>query len=55
MALLANILGCLLYTSKSGSDEEKIVILSRWLSNPDQLVIAVISALGIRFDYFHVR
>jgi superfamily II DNA helicase RecQ len=53
--LLANILGCLLYTSKSGSDEEKAAILSGWLSNPDQPVIAATSTLGIRFDYPYVR
>ena len=55
MALLANTLGCLSYTFKSGSDEEKAAILSGWLSNPDQLAIAATSALGIGFDYPHVR
>ena len=55
MALLANTLGCPSYTSESGSDEEKAAILSGWLSNPDQPAIAATSALGIRFDYPHVR
>ena len=55
VALLANALGCPSYTSKSGSDEEKAAILSGWLSNRDQPAIAATSALGIGFDYPHVR
>ena len=55
VALLANTLGCPSYTSESGSDEEKAAILSGWLSNPDQPAIAATSALGIGFDYPHVR
>ncbi|TVY22340.1 hypothetical protein LHYA1_G009105 [Lachnellula hyalina] len=35
VALLANMLGCLLYTAKSRLDKEKAAILSRWLSNAD--------------------
>jgi hypothetical protein len=35
MVLLADTLGYLLYTSKSGSDEEKVAILFEWLSNLD--------------------
>ncbi|TVY33054.1 hypothetical protein LSUB1_G008899, partial [Lachnellula subtilissima] len=35
VVLLANMLGCLLYTSKSGLDKKKAAILSRWLSNID--------------------
>ena len=54
MALLANTLGCPSYTSESGLDEEKAAILSGWLFNLDQPVIAATSALGIGFDYPHV-
>jgi superfamily II DNA helicase RecQ len=55
VALLADMLGCLLYISESGSDEEKTVILSRWLFNQDQPAIIATSALGIGFDYPYVR
>jgi superfamily II DNA helicase RecQ len=55
VVLLTNILGCLLYTSKSGLDEEKAAILGGWLSNRDQPAIAATSTLGIGFDYPHVR
>jgi superfamily II DNA helicase RecQ len=55
VALLASTLGCPSYTAASGSDEEKAVILSKWLSNPDQPAIAATSTLGIGFDYPHVR
>ena len=54
MALLANTLGYSSYTSESGSDKEKAVILSGWLSNLDQSVITIISTLGIGFNYPHV-
>ena len=55
MALLTNTLGYLSYTSESGLNEEKAAILSRWLSNPDQPVIAATSTLGIGFDYPYIR
>ncbi|KAE8445097.1 hypothetical protein EG329_013812, partial [Mollisiaceae sp. DMI_Dod_QoI] len=55
VALLANTLGCPSYTSESGSDEEKAAILARWLFDRDQLAIAATFALGIGFDYPHVR
>jgi superfamily II DNA or RNA helicase len=55
VALLANTLGYSSYTSESGSDEKKAAILSGWLSNLDQPAIAATSALGIGFDYPHVR
>lgn len=55
VALLADMLGCASYTSESGSDQEKAAILSQWLSNPDQPAIAAPSALGIGFDYPHIR
>lgn len=52
---LYELLQCLAYTSKSGSEEEKGVILSRWLNNPDQPVIAATSALGAGFDYPYIQ
>ena len=55
MATLADILDCLLYMSESGSKEEKAAILSKWLANNDKPVIVATSALGIGFDYPHVR
>ena len=55
VAMLADILGCPSYTSESGSDEEKAAILSKWLADKEQPVIAATSALGNGFDYPHVR
>jgi hypothetical protein len=55
VALLADLLQCPSYTSESGSEEEKAAIISGWLDNRDQPVIAATSALGIGFDYPHVR
>jgi hypothetical protein len=54
IAQLIDILKYLLYMLKSGTEEEKTIIISGWLSNRDQPVIIVISALGIRFDYPYV-
>jgi superfamily II DNA helicase RecQ len=53
--MLADILQCLLYTSKSRSKEEKAAILSKWLSSKDKLVIAATSALSIGFNYPYVQ
>jgi superfamily II DNA helicase RecQ len=55
VALLADLLQCPSYTSKSGTKEEKAAIISGWLGNRDQPVIVATSALGIRFDYPHVQ
>lgn len=55
VAQLADILKCPSYTSKSGTEEEKAAIISGWLGNRDQPVIVATSALGIGFDYPHVR
>jgi Lhr-like helicase len=52
---LAELLGCDTYTSASGTDEEKGVMLSEWIVNPEQPVIVATSALGVGFDYPHVR
>jgi len=55
VALLAELLQCLSYTFESGSEEEKAAILSGWIASQDQPVIAATSALGIGFDYPHIR
>ncbi|KAH7385148.1 P-loop containing nucleoside triphosphate hydrolase protein [Cadophora sp. MPI-SDFR-AT-0126] len=55
VAQLADILKCPLYTSRSGTEEEKAAIISGWLGNRDQPVIVATSALGIGFDYPFVR
>ena len=55
VALLATLLQCPSYTSKSGTEEEKAAIISGWLGNRDQPVIVATSALGIGFDYPYIR
>ncbi|RAL65544.1 hypothetical protein DID88_001109 [Monilinia fructigena] len=52
---VAELMDCPLYTSESGTIREKGEIIQRWLSNPHQPVIAATSALGIGFDYPHIR
>ncbi|KAF7880786.1 uncharacterized protein EAF01_000538 [Botrytis porri] len=52
---VAELMNCPLYTSESGTVREKGEIIQRWLSNPQQPVIAATSALGIGFDYPHIR
>jgi hypothetical protein len=48
VAQLADLLQYPLYTSESGSDEEKAAILSQWIADKDQPVIIATSALGMR-------
>ena len=48
-------LKCAAFTSELGSEQEKAAILSHWLSDCNQPVIVASSALGIGFDYPHVR
>ncbi len=55
VARLADLLGCPTYTSQSGTDVEKAAIISGWLGNREQPAIAATSALGIGFDYPHIR
>ena len=52
---LGEILQCPVYTSKSGTAEEKAAILARWLENPNQPAIAATSALGLGLDYPYIR
>jgi hypothetical protein len=52
---LGEILQCPVYTSASGTAEEKAVLLAGWLQARDQPAIAATSALGLGFDYPYVR
>jgi hypothetical protein len=52
---LATILQCPSYTSESGTEEERGIIISQWIANSGQPAIIATSALGIGFDYAHVR
>jgi superfamily II DNA helicase RecQ len=52
---LATMLKCPSYTSESGSKEERAIIISQWIGNSGQPAIIATSALGIGFDYTHVR
>jgi len=52
---LATMLKCPSYTFESGSEEERAVIISQWIGNSGQPAIVATSALGIGFDYAHVR
>jgi superfamily II DNA helicase RecQ len=55
VSLLAESLGCPSYTSESGTEDVKAAILSSWIADIRQPVIVATSALGIGFDYPHVR
>jgi superfamily II DNA helicase RecQ len=55
VSLLAESLGCPSYTSESGTEDVKAAILSSWIADKGQPVIVATSALGIGFDYSHVR
>jgi superfamily II DNA helicase RecQ len=52
---LADLLGCPSYTSKSGTEEEKKLIIIQWLSTPTQPAIVATSALGLGFDHPSIR
>ena len=52
---LGELLGCPTYTSESGSEEEKGAIIAGWLGDAQLPVIAATRALGVGFDYPHVR
>lgn len=52
---LGELLGCLTYTSKSGSEDEKAAILRVWLGRAEQPAIVATGALGVGFDYLFVR
>ncbi|KAK3935784.1 hypothetical protein QBC46DRAFT_367343 [Diplogelasinospora grovesii] len=55
VAKLADLLGCLSYTSESGTEEEKEAIIQQWLGATGPPAIIATSALGVGFDYPHVR
>ncbi|KAM0716825.1 hypothetical protein Q7P37_007628 [Cladosporium fusiforme] len=52
---LAETLSCDMYTSKSGTDEEKDKALKRWTADPDRPYMVATTALAEGFDYPHVR
>lgn len=52
---LADMLACPSYTSDSGTEEEKLAIIERWLTAADSPIIVATSALGPGFDYAHIR
>lgn len=52
---LADMLGCALYTSKSGMAEEKKKILADWIGSSDRPYIVATAAFAEGFDYPHVR
>lgn len=52
---VAELLCCPLYTSKSGDEAAKEYIISSWLNNHNCPCIVATSALGIGFDYAHIR
>ncbi|RGP78560.1 telomere-associated recq-like helicase [Fusarium longipes] len=43
------------YTADSGTEEEKLAIIKRWLTAADSPIIMATSALGPGFDYAHIR
>ncbi|PQE10617.1 hypothetical protein CJF32_00009743 [Rutstroemia sp. NJR-2017a WRK4] len=55
VAQLAELLAYPTYMSISGTEEEKAAIITGWLGDRDQPVIAATSALGPGFDYPFVR
>jgi superfamily II DNA helicase RecQ len=52
---LADMLACPSYTADSGTEEEKLAIIKRWLTAADSPIIVATSALGPGFDYAHIR
>ncbi|RKK44596.1 hypothetical protein BFJ69_g18316, partial [Fusarium oxysporum] len=49
------IIYCPSYTAESGTEEEKMAIIERWLTAADSPIIVATSALGPGFDYPHIR
>lgn len=52
---MKDLIDCPVYTSDIGSDEDKAAVIESWLSNQSKPVIAATAALGVGFDYPHVR
>ncbi|KAK3684401.1 hypothetical protein LTR37_020307 [Vermiconidia calcicola] len=52
---LANLIGCAVYTAKSGTTEEKNEALETWTRSCSQACIVATAALAEGFDYAHVR
>ncbi|KAF4449203.1 telomere-associated recq helicase [Fusarium austroafricanum] len=55
VAELADMLGCPSYTAKSGTEEEKMAIIERWLTAANSPIIVATSALGPGFNYPHIQ
>ena len=55
VARLAEMLGCAAYSSESGSEADKAAIIQDWICGKASPVIVATSALGVGFDYPHVR
>jgi superfamily II DNA helicase RecQ len=43
-----------MYILRSRTEKEKAAIISEWLNNKDQPIIAAIFTLRIRFDYSYI-
>jgi superfamily II DNA or RNA helicase len=52
---LGELLDCPVYTSESGSWEQKAALIRDWLANSEQPVLVATTALGSGFDYPYVR
>jgi superfamily II DNA helicase RecQ len=52
---LADLIGCAVYTAKSGTTEEKNEALETWTRSCSQPCIVATAALAEGFDYAHVR
>jgi hypothetical protein len=51
---LAELLNCLVYTTKVSIAKEKEELLRMWLATPEQPYIIVILALSTGFNYIHI-
>jgi len=53
--VLGELLECPVYTSASGTWEEKAVLIRDWLANREQPALVATTALGPGFDYPYIR
>jgi Orsellinic acid/F9775 biosynthesis cluster protein D/Helicase conserved C-terminal domain/DEAD/DEAH box helicase len=53
--MLGEILNCSVYTSESGTVEQKAVLIQQWLGDINQAAIVATSALGPGFDYPYIQ
>ncbi|KAJ9625939.1 hypothetical protein H2203_004708, partial [Taxawa tesnikishii (nom. ined.)] len=52
---LCQLLGCAAYTAKSGTPEQKKLIVDRWIHTSDRPYLVATTALAEGFDHAHVR